>query len=175
MPKVITGEVRFSFVHVFEPHAMNETQEAKYSVSIIIPKSDKKTIAKIKAAIEEAKIEGKAKFGGKIPNNLKVPLRDGDIDREDDEAYAGSMFINANSSRKPGLVDENVDPIMNKDDFYSGCFGLASVNFYPYNAGGTKGIACGLNNLQKLKDGEPLGANVASAADDFGGEEKDDF
>lgn len=175
MPKVITGLVRFSFVHVHEPHAMNEDQIKKYSVSIIIPKSDKKTITLIKKAVEEAKVEGKSKYGGKIPNNLKLPLRDGDVDREDDEAYAGCYFVNANSTNKPGLVDENVQTIMEKGEFYSGCYGLASVNFYPYNAGGSKGVACGLNNLQKLKDGEPLGANVASAEEDFGEAEPDGF
>lgn len=175
MPKVITGLVRFSFVHVYEPHAMNEDQTKKYSVSLIIPKSDTKTLAKINAAIEAAKIEGKSKYGGKIPNNLKLPLRDGDVDREDDEAYEGSMFVNANSLNKPGIVDENVQKMIEPGEFYSGCYGLASVNFYPYNAGGSKGVACGLNNLQKLKDGEPLGANVASAEDDFGSDEQDDF
>lgn len=166
--KVITGKVRFSYANVFEPRAISEDQKAKYSVSIIIPKKDKKTIAKIEAAIKTAAEEGKAKFGGKVPKKYKQPLRDGDEDREDDDAYADSVFINANSLNKPGLVDESLDPIMDKEEFYSGCYGRASVNFYAYNVSGNIGVACGLNNLQKLEDGERLGGGAASAEDDFG-------
>lgn len=175
MSKVITGEVRFSYAHVFEPFKMNEGDKEKYGVSLIIPKSDKKTIKKIKDAIEAALEAGKDKFGGKIPKSYKNPLRDGDEEREDDEVYAGSYFVNANSPRKPGLVDENLDPIMEKEEFYSGCYGRASINFYAFNSNGNKGIACGLNNLQKMKDGEPLGAVVASATDDFGDDSDDDL
>lgn len=166
--KVITGLVRFSYAHVFEPSAIEEGQEKKYSVSILIPKDDKKTISKIEDAIAAALEEGKAKFGGKIPRSYKNPLRDGDEERPDDENYEGHMFVNANSSRKPGLVDKNLDPIIDKDDFYSGCYGRASVNFYAFNVSGNKGIACGLNNLQKLKDGERLSGGGASAEEDFG-------
>lgn len=166
--KVITGKARFSYANVFEPRAISEDQKAKYSVSIIIPKKDKKTIAKIEAAIAAAAEDGKAKFGGKVPKKYKQPLRDGDEDREDDDAYENSVFINANSLNRPGLVDENLDPIMDKEDFYSGCYGRASVNFYAYNVSGNIGIACGLNNLQKLEDGERLGGAAASAEDDFG-------
>ena len=175
MAKVITGKVRFSYAHVFEPSAINEDQDKKYSVSIIIPKKDKKTLKKIKAAIQEALEEGKAKFGGSIPKKWKNPLRDGDEEREDDENYEDCMFINAASQRKPGLVDENLDPIMDKEDFYSGCYGRASVNFYPFNVSGNKGVACGLNNLQKLEDGEHLGGGATSAEDDFGDDSDDDL
>ena len=165
--KVITGRVRFSYCHVFEPAAISEGQTPKYSVSIIIPKSDKATIDKINKAIDEAKQEGKSKFGGKIPVSLKLPLRDGDEERPDDEAYADSYFLNASSTTKPGLVDENRDEIMLKEEFYSGCYGRASINFYAFNQAGNKGIAVGLNNLQKLEDGEALGGIRASAQDDF--------
>ena len=171
--KVITGKVRFSYAHVFEPSAIEEGQEKKYSVSIIIPKKDTKTLNKIKEAIKAAAEEGKAKFGGTVPKNYKNPLRDGDEEREDDENYAGYMFINANSTRKPGLVDEDLNPIMDKDDFYSGCYGRASVNFYAFNVSGNKGVACGLNNLQKLEDGERLGGGASSAEDDFGADGDD--
>jgi hypothetical protein len=168
--KVITGKVRFSYANVFEPKAAQEGGEPKYSVSILIPKEDKKTLKKIAKAIEAAKEAGKAKFGGKIPNNLKLPLRDGDEEREDDAAYEGMMFINANSTNKPGIVDKDVNPILDREDFYSGCYGKASVNFYAFNVSGNKGIACGLNNLQFLEDGERL-AGGSSAEDDFGGED----
>lgn len=169
--KVVTSKVRFSYVHVFEPTAIQEGQTEKYSVSIIIPKKDKALIAKLEAAIVAAAEEGKAKFGGKIPNNLKKPLRDGDLEKEEDENYAGCMFFNASSLRKPGLVDENLDPILDKDEFYSGCFGRASVNFYAFSVSGNKGVAAGLNNIQKLEDGERLGGGATSASEDFGVEE----
>ena len=104
--QVITGEVRFSYAHVWEPSSINGGDE-KYSVSIIIPKSDTKTIKAINNAIEAAKQEGIAKFGGKIPANLKLPLRDGDTDREDDENYANSYFVNANCKTAPGIVDKS--------------------------------------------------------------------
>ncbi|MGE5390473.1 MAG: DUF2815 family protein [Deltaproteobacteria bacterium] len=171
--KVITGKVRFSYANIWEPKSINGGEE-KYSVSIIIPKSDKKTIADIKAAIDKAKKEGASKFGGKVPANLKLPLRDGDIDRADDEAYKGSYFVNANSKDKPGIVDRNVNPIIDQDELYSGCYGRASITFYAFNQNGNKGIACGLQNLQKLADGEPLSAR-SRAEDDFSTVEDDDF
>lgn len=164
--KVITGKVRFSYANVWEPKSVNGS-DPKYSVSLIIPKSDEKTLQKIKAAIEAAKKDGVSKLGGKIPANLKTPLRDGDVDRPDDEAYAGSYFINANSHTKPGIVDKNVQPILDPTEFYSGCYGRASIVFYAYNANGNKGVAAGLQNLQKLEDGEPLGGR-SRPEDDFG-------
>lgn len=167
MTKVITGKVRFSYVHVFEPEAIDESSEKKYSVSIIIPKSDKETIGKIQKAIEAAAEEGQAKFGGKTPKALKTPLRDGDLER-DDEAYKNSMFLSAKSGQRPGLVDKDLQPIIDPQEFYSGCYGRASLSFYAFNVNGNKGIACGLNNLQKLEDGERLGGG-SSAVDDFGG------
>lgn len=172
MAKVITGRVRFSYANVFEPTAIEEGQTPKYNISILIDKSDKKTIDKINAAIEEAKEEGKKKWGGTIPKKLKLPLRDGDEEREEDEAYQGHFFINANSTKKPGIVDADLNPIMDKDEFYSGCYGRASINFYPFDAAGNKGIAVGLNNLQKMEDGERL-AGGSSAEDDFGSDEDD--
>lgn len=164
--KVITGKVRFSYAHVFKPYAVEAGQEEKYSVSILIPKSDKKTIAKIKKAIEAAKVAGASTFGGKIPANLKTPLRDGDTDRPDDPVYAGHYFMNANSKQKPGVVDAQLQEIIDSEEFYSGCYGRASVNFYAYNVSGNKGIAAGLNNLQKTADGDYLGGR-SRAEDDF--------
>lgn len=179
--KVVTGLVRFSYLHAFEPSAIGDSEEKKYSVSLIIPKSDRLTLNRIKKAIEGAKENGKnSKFGGKVPANLKIPLRDGDAERPDDEAYAGSYFINASSKTRPGLVDANLNPIIDENELYSGCYGRASVNFYPFNVSGNKGIAAGLNNLQKIKDGEPLGGRQ-SAESDFDDEfiyeddEEDDF
>lgn len=169
--KVVTGKVRFCYANVFEPTSMNEGDTPKYNVCILIPKSDTKTLEKINKAIEAAKQAGKAKIAdksGKIPSTLKTPLRDGDEERGDDEAFEGHYFINANSTRKPSIVDRDLAPIMDKEEFYSGCYGRASINFYAYNVN-SKGIAAGLNNLQKLEDGERL-AGGSSAEDDFGGE-----
>ena len=164
--KVITGKVRFSYAHVHEPYAVQEGQDKKYSVSILIDKKDTATLKKIETAIENAMELGKAKFGGKIPKSLKLPLRDGDEEKDDDENYVGRMFINASSKSKPGIVDQNREPIMSNDEFYSGCYGRASLNFYAFNVSGNKGIACGLNNLQKLEDGNKLSGG-SSAESDF--------
>lgn len=171
--KVVTGMVRFSYANVWEPKSINGGDE-KYSVSLIIPKTDKKTIAQIEAAIETAKQEGKGKFGGKIPSNLKLPLRDGDIDRSEDEAYKNSYFVNANSKERPGIVDSSVKPILDQSEFYSGCYGRASITFYSFNQNGNKGVAVGLQNLQKLLDGEPLSAR-SRAEDDFSTFDDEDF
>ena len=171
--KVVTGMVRFSYANVWEPKSINGSDE-KYSVSLIIPKTDKKTIAQIEAAIEAAKQEGKAKFGGKIPANLKLPLRDGDIDRPEDEAYKNAYFINANSKERPGIVDRSVKPILDQSEFYSGCYGRASITFYAFNQNGNKGVAVGLQNLQKLLDGEPLSGR-SRAEDDFSTFDDEDF
>lgn len=171
--KVITGKVRFSYAHVFEPHAVEEGQTKKYSVSLIIPKKDKKTIKAIEDAIQAAFDAGIAsKFGGKTPKKWKNPLRDGD-DERDDEAYKDAFFVNASSTNKPGLVDADLNPILSKDEFYSGCFGRASVNFYAFNTSGNVGVACGLNHLQKLEDGDNLGGGGSSAESDFGSADDD--
>lgn len=172
--KLVTGKVRFCFCHVFEPSAMEGQPEesAKYSVNVVIPKSDTKTIDKIKKAIEAAKVVGKSKLAdrnGKIPATIKIPLRDGDVERPDDPVFADAYFLNATSNRKPTIVDRNLDPIMSQDDFYSGCYGRISINMFAFNAAGNKGIAAGLQNLQKLEDGEMLSGGSTAEAD-FGGD-----
>lgn len=169
--KVVTGKVRFCYVNVFEPTAMNEGDTPKYNICVLIPKSDTATIDKIKKAIEAAKEAGKVKLAdknGRIPANLKLPLRDGDEERPDDPAFEDHYFINANSMRQPSIVDRSLNPIMSRDEFYSGCYGRASISFYAFNVS-SKGIAAGLNNLQKLEDGEML-AGGSTAEEDFGGE-----
>lgn len=164
---------RLSYCNLFEAKSINDS-EPKYSVSLIIPKSDKKTIAKIEAAIKAAAQAGaSSKFGGKIPTNLKSPLRDGDTDREDDPAYEGSYFINANSKNAPQVVDRALNKIIDQTEVYSGCYGNVSVNFYAYNEAGNKGVAAGLGNVQKVRDGEPLGGRTR-AEDDFEALEADD-
>ena len=172
-PTKVIVPCRFSYLHCWEPAAVNGG-EPKYSVSAIIDKKDTKTINAIKAAIEQAKKDSVSKWGGKVPANLKLPLRDGDIDRPDDEAYAGCYFFNANSRQAPQVVDAKVQPILDQNEVYSGCYGKISVTFYGYNSNGNRGIAAGLGNIQKLKDGESLGGR-SNAADDFQTEEDEDF
>ena len=173
--KVVTGmNTRLSYAHLFEPVSINGGAE-KYSVSVLIPKDDKATIEKIEKAVDAAIEEGIAKFGGKKPNKgaIKLPLRDGDIER-DDEAYKGHYFVNANSLTAPQVVDTQLNPILDHGEVYSGCYGRVSLSFYAFNSNGNKGVACGLNNVQKVRDGEPLGGRT-TAADDFGTLDDDDF
>jgi hypothetical protein len=170
--KVVTGKVRLSYVHVFEPETINEGGDPKYSVSLLIPKKDKVTLQAINAAITSVKTADKSKvtWGGKVPADavLKLPLRDGDEERPDDEAYAGMMFVNANASvkSKPEVIDKVGKPILNSDELYSGCFARVSVTFYAFNVSGNKGIACGLGNIMKVDEGDSL-AGKTSAATDF--------
>jgi hypothetical protein len=177
--KVITGpDTRWSYANVWEPKSINGGTP-KYSVSLIIPKSDTKTVAKLKAAIEAAYREGESKLKGNgktVPPlaALKTPLRDGDTERPDDDAYANAYFINANATTAPGIVDVDRNPILTRSEVYSGVYGRASISFYAFNSNGNKGIACGLNNLQKVRDGEPLGGK-ASAESDFATEDDEDF
>ena len=148
--KVITGvNTRWSYVNAWEPKSINGGAP-KYSVSLIIPKSDTKTLEKIRAAIQAAYEEGQSKLKGNgrsVPalSALKTPLRDGDAERPDDEAYANSYFVNANSGTAPGIVDADRNPILERSEVYSGVYGRASINFYAFNSNGNKGIACGLN------------------------------
>jgi len=185
--KVTTGEVRLSYAHLLEPHAIEEGQTKKYSVSLIIPKEDKETLKLIKEAIEEAKEAAKTKLAGKsgkIPANLKIPVRDGDEERPDDDAYANSYFINANSTKKPKILEFRkftaegkikADPIDSEEDIYSGMYGLVSLNFYAFDTSGNKGIAAGLGNVLKTDDGDRLGGG-SSAEEDFDlADDEDDF
>lgn len=172
--RVVTNEVRLSYANVWEPKSINGN-EPRYSVSVIIPKSDKETIDLINQAVDNAITEGIAKFGGKKPNKnaIKLPLRDGDTERED-EAYADSYFINCNSRTAPQIVGEDRRPITDETEVYSGCYARVSVSFYAFNTNGNKGIAVGLGNIQKIRDGEPLGGGRISASSDFG-EPDDEF
>ena len=176
--KVITGpDTRWNYCNAWEAKAINGGTP-KFSVSLIIPKSDTATIAKVKAAIQAAYEEGASKLKGNgksVPqlSAIKTPLRDGDLERPDDEAYANAYFINANSATAPGIVDADRQQIIDHSEVYSGVYGRASINFYAFNSNGNRGIACGLNNLQKIRDGEPLGGK-SRAEDDFA-DEDDDF
>ena len=191
--KVITGkDTRWSYANVWEPRASAEGATPKYSVSLIIPKTDTVTLAKIEAAMKAAYQEGEFKLRGNgktVPSyeSIKNPLRDGDIERPDDPAYIcqnlasllslaykNAKFINANATQAPEIVDAACNPILVHSEVYSGVYGRASITFYVYNSNGSRGIACGLNNLQKIRDGEPLGSK-ATAENDFATDESEDF
>lgn len=177
--KVITEpKTRWSYANVWDPKSINGGAP-KYSVSLIIPKSDTQTVEKIKAAIQATYEEGQSKLKGNgksVPalDLIKTPLRDGDRERPDDPTYAGCYFINANSATAPGIVDADRQPILERSEVYSGVYGRASINLYAFNSNGNKGIACGLNNLQKISDGEPLGGK-SRAEDDFASDDDDEF
>lgn len=177
MSKCIIGEVRFSYANVFEPAPCGQSENAplKYSVTLLLPKTNTAMKAKIDKSIADAEEVGaKEKWAGKIPKVYKNPtIKDGDEPNDEtgeiDPVTKGHWIIKARSNSKPGLVDRDLNPIMNREEFYSGCYGRASITFFPYFQEGTKGISAGLNNLQKLRDGERL-AGGASAEEDFGGE-----
>ena len=171
--KVITGvNTRWSYANVWDPKAI-DGGKPKYSVSLIIPKDDEVTVNKIKAAIQAAYEEGQSilKGSSKVTpafEDLQLALRDGDekYRKTGDEIYKDSWFVNASSKQQPGIVDRNRVEILDRKEMYSGVIGRAAINFYPYNQKGNKGIAAGLNNLQKIRDGEALGG-ASRAEDDF--------
>lgn len=165
-PTKVVIPCRISFANIWEPASINGS-EAKYSVSLLIPKDDKATLTKIHKAIEAAKEAAKTKkWNGKIPPNLKLPMHDGDIDRPDDENYAGHFFFNATSKDVPQIVDRKVQPILDPMECGSGDYCNVSVNFYGFAASGNKGVAAGLQNIQLVRHGERL-AGKPTAVSDF--------
>jgi hypothetical protein len=166
--KVVTGEVRLSYVNLFEPRAIVEGGALKYGVSILIDKNDKAQVKQIQDVIDKLIKEEQATLKG--TKGLKLPLRDGD--EKDAEGYEGHFFISVTSKDKPLVVDEDRQDIINPRDIYSGCYGRVSMNFFAYNKAGNKGIGVSLNSVQKLADGESLGGGYtrASIDDDFGDE-----
>ena len=172
--KVVTGVCRLSYANIWQAKSINGGAP-KYSTSVLIPKSDTATVAKVKTAIQAAYEEGAGKLKGNSKTapslaSLKTPLRDGDTERPDDEAYVGHWFLNANSNTTPGVVDASREPIYDTSEIYSGVYARVSLSFYAFNNNGNRGIACGLQNIQKVRDGESLGGK-AKAEDDF----DDDF
>lgn len=167
--KVITGKGRLSYAYVWSPHKSDDDDEAKYSTRFMIPKEDTDTVRKIKAAIKAAADIGMKKYwGGELPKKFKIPLRDGDLEADEkSEELRGHWFFNATSNRAPGIVDAKRRPITDEDEVYSGCYARLSINMFPFDTKGSKGVGCGLNNIQKLEDGEHLGGGRTKAEDDF--------
>lgn len=179
--KVIIKNVRLSYANVWDPRSAQEGQDPKYSASLILPKSDKAQIAKVKKAIEAAIAKGTEDRGAawaKNKSSFKLPLRDGDTDRADDAVYENAFFINASSKNPPQIVDARVEPILDRAEVYSGVYANVSVNFYGYDVNGNRGVAAGLGNIQKVRDGDPLGGQVSAQSEfealDEGGDD-DDF
>lgn len=168
--KYVTPETICSFPYLFEKSDYTD----KYGLSIPISNSEKDEIKKIRTMIGNA---AEAKWGKKaraeIGKKIASPLRDGNEEKDDDEIYRDTIFFSANSSKKPGVVGPDLKPIMDVDDIYPGCIIRASVNFYAYDYKGKKGVACGLQNVMKVKDGEAIGGR-ANAADDFAGYASED-
>lgn len=168
--QVITGVCRLFYVNAFQARANDQGVE-KYSVQGLIPKGDAGTLAMIRAAIIAAKAEFEKKFKMKFPASGKLPIRDGDAELDDetkdDPDYRGHFFFNASSKQKPGLVDAQGQEIISQSELYSGVFGRLIINFYPYDVKGNKGIAAGLNGIQKIRDGEPK-SGVGSVSEVFG-------
>lgn len=159
MSKITFGEVRFSYMRVFEPAPENSMDAGKYSVSILIDKKDKKSLDCIQKAIGECLKEHANVLGTK--GAWRSPLRDGDKER-DDENYKGHYFITARSQNKPGIVDRNRQPILDKSEFKSGDYGYVNVSFFAYNNAGNKGIGCSLNHIMKSRDGEALDGSISA-------------
>ena len=170
---VTTNEVRFSFIHVFQPYAQQVGQEPKFSTTILVPKSDFTTKAAMDTAVRMAIDQGVSKcWNGVRPPQPSVCIHDGDGVRPSDgqafgEECKGHWVFTASSKQQPFVVDANVQNMINPVEVYSGCYGRASVNFFPYSVSGKKGIGCGLNGIQKLRDGESLGGRI-SAEEAFG-------
>lgn len=173
LQSLVTGKARLSYVHLFTPYANQPGAEPKYSVTILVPKSDVATKQKIDAAINAAVQEGVAsKWNGVRPPVLSIPVHDGDGVRPSDgmpfgDECKGHWVFTASSKQAPQVVDITVNAILNQTEVYSGMYGRVSIRFFPYASNGKKGIGCGLGNVQKLEDGEPLGGRT-SAASDFG-------
>ena len=165
---VVFGPCRLSYTHLFSKYSPDgDPDNGKYMTNVLIPKDEKETVKALKDAIESAKKAGiVSKWGGKEPKKLDLPLRDGDTDKEDDDVYADHFFINAKATTRPGVVDKQRSPIMDEDEVYSGMWAVVSVTFFPYDVSGNRGVAVGLNNVMKFKDGERLGGR-SSAESDF--------
>ena len=177
--KVVTGKnTRFSYCNVWEPKSINGGAP-RYSVSLLISKDDRATVKALYDAQRAAYERGKDKLknrNGSVPplESIKTAIRDGDADRPDDPAYANCVFVNANTDSKPDLYDANRQPILDHAEVYSGCYGRASITFFAFNTNGNRGIACGLNGLQKIRDGEPLGGRGNTLADFMDSDDEDD-
>ena len=175
--QVVTGEVRLSYVHLVKPYAPNPQSEPKYSVTLLIPKSDAATKQRIDAAIQAAIEEGvTGKWGGRRPPQPAIPIWDGDGLRQNGEPFGeeckGCWVLTASSKQKQDVVDTNLQPILDETQIYSGMYARVALNFFAYDSNGKRGIGCGLGPVMKTRDGEPLGGKLTAesvfGADGYG-------
>ena len=170
---MITGVFRASYAHVFQPQAPKGDGEPKYQITMLFAKSDQASYQAICAAMNQALEDGVQKvFGGHKPARPKMPLYDGDGVMDNGEPFGeecrGCWVVRASSKVRPSVVDQDIQPILDPNGFYSGCYARASVNFFAFNQNGNRGVGCGLNNIQKIADGEPLSGRT-TPEEDFGG------
>lgn len=178
--KCLTPKFRASFAHVFRPQpAQEEGKDPKYGITMLFDKGE--DLSKLKAAAKEALVEKWGADKTKWPKNIRLPFRDQE-EKDFDGYVPGAIFVNATSKQRPGLVDQHVNDIIDETEFYSGCYARASIRAFAYDTKGNKGVAFGLNNIQKLADGEPLGGRTRpeddfepSGDDPFSGDEGDDL
>lgn len=167
--KVVTGKVRLSYVHIFERYAQSGKEEdKKYSCVLLIPKTDKVTLKKMRDAQQSALSNNLAKlWNNKTPKDWGDTIKDGDeADLERNPEFAGHWYLTVSSKTKPGVVDGALNEIIDSTAIYSGCYAKASINAFAYNYQGKKGITFGLNHIQKVADGDYLGGR-SRAEDDF--------
>ena len=168
--RVTTGEVRTSYFSALSARKNELNGKDEFSTQILIPKTDTATLTALKAAAKEALT---AKFGDKIPKNVRNPLRDGDTETKTDGSplgreYAGHFFCNVKSTSKPGAIDTHGNDLIGNDDIVSGDYIRVSLNAYAYSQAGNTGVSFGLNNILLVRKGEPLGGAKPTAASDFG-------
>jgi hypothetical protein len=176
MAKVVTKKknpVRLSYVNVFKPRQI-EGSDPKYSVCIMFPKTDKVLKKIFDDAIKQTAVDDVAKWGRKVPANLKTPIHDGDEERPDRPEFRGMWYFNAVSTRPPQVLDEYKTEMLDPNELYSGCWARVSVNFSGYNNSGNKGIGAYINNIMKLRDDVRLGGTSATAEEDFADDDEDD-
>lgn len=173
--QMTTGEVRLSYVHLDAPYANpNTNADPKYQVTVLMPKSDVQAKARLDAAYQAAVQKGVAeKWNGTMPPIVACSIHDGDgVRPSTGEAFgpecAGHWVFTASSKNPVSMVDAGMNPIVQKGEIYSGCYARVCVSLFPYNTAGKRGIGIGLEAVQKLRDGDPLGGGV-SVADAFGG------
>lgn len=174
--QVVTGEVRLSYVNVFEPKKFRDSdKDAKYSLTILIPKNTpdgQKTIANIQTAIKAAIEKGAQKhFGGRIPTNVSSTLRDGDTETDDlgelknvkSPELKGHMFMRLSTKYQPKVLDAQRQEILNPLEVYSGVYGRVSLTTFAYSGDGKRGISAVLNNVMITRDGDPLTATLTGS------------
>ncbi len=171
---VVLTNVRLSYVHLTEPYASQPGADEKYSAMVLVPKDNAANTKKIETAIAATTAKAREKYGKGFPDKPKTSVHDGDGTRPSDGMpYADECqqhwVFTASNKRQPTIVDRALQPILDSTEIYSGMYANVGITFFPYNTANNKGIGIALDNVQKIRDGEPLGGMRVSAEDDFAG------